>query len=37
MYAWSKAESTLYNGIILGSFGLFAVVIVLISKMLSKR
>ena len=37
MYAWTKAESTLYNGIILGCFGFFAVAIVLLSKVLAKR
>ena len=37
MYAWSKSEATLYNGLILGGFGIFAVVIVLISKILSRK
>jgi hypothetical protein len=37
MYAWTKKEATFYNGIILGGFGLMAVVIVLVSKMLARR
>lgn len=37
MYAWSKKEATFYNGLILGGFGVFAVVIVLVSKILSRR
>ncbi|CAF0817949.1 unnamed protein product [Brachionus calyciflorus] len=37
MYAWSKSEATLYNGLILGGFGVFAVFIVLSSKILTKR
>ena len=37
MYAWSKEKATLYNGLILGGFGLFAVVAVLVSKILNKK
>lgn len=37
MYAWSKKEATLYNGIILGGFGILAVIVVLFSKPLAKK
>ena len=37
MYAWSKKQATLYNGVILGGFGIFAVIVVLVSKILTKR
>lgn len=37
MYAWSKSEATLYNGLILGGFGILGVVVVLMSKFLTKK
>jgi hypothetical protein len=36
MYAWTKKEATFYNGLILGGLGIFAVVVVLLSKFLAK-
>jgi len=37
MYGWSKKQATFYNGLILGGFGVFAVFIVIFSKILAKR
>ncbi|RNA24089.1 Major facilitator superfamily domain-containing 8 [Brachionus plicatilis] len=37
MYAWSKSEATLYNGLILGGFGILGVIVVLMSKFLTKK
>ena len=36
MYAWTKKEATFYNGLILGGLGIFAVIVVLLSKFLAK-
>jgi hypothetical protein len=37
MYAWSKKKATLYNGLIMGGFGILAVVAVLVGKVLAKK
>jgi len=37
MYAWSKKEATLYNGILIGVFGLSSVGVILLAKILVKR
>lgn len=37
MYAWTKSNATLYNGIILGSGGVIAIVVFIGIKILSKR
>ncbi len=37
MYAWSNKEATLYNGILIGVFGLSSVGVILIAKILVKR
>lgn len=37
MYAWSKEQSTAYNGYILGALGCISVVVLIITKILAKR
>lgn len=37
MYAWTKSNATLYNGIILGGGGVIAIVVFIGIKILSKR
>ena len=37
MYAWSKEQSTAYNGYILGALGAMSVVVLIATKLLAKR